>query len=250
MWHKSLLIHFKGNPTKLNREKIMMEEIRSTDWLRYIWMIPAIGAGLTVLGLILPSSYSDYAILKDTWIWFFGFWFSTSEYATQSTGWPDAIYNNPDDTKLMIVGAVAVVLLLIALILMISASTTGRQGRINKVTGGTGLFGGILAIIGPVFYYYYLDAEIDHWQIFDPSIGFYLPIIGGIVGIIGGILAGYAYLLERKGPISVYQPKPVEKPTMGTQVTDQIQREEYKYCPNCGAKLLGPYCHECGIKVY
>jgi MFS family permease len=227
-----------------------MAQIRSTDWLRHIWMLPAIGAGLTILGIFLPACYSDFTVLKDTWMWFFGFWYSTSEYATQSTGWPNAIYSSPDDAKLITVGVVTVVLLLIALILMATASTTEKQGRRNNVLAGTIIFGGILAIIGPIFYYYYIDAETVHWEIFDPSIGFYLPIIGGIVGIIGGILTGYAYLLERKGPISTYQPQPVEKPTLVTQVTTQIQPEEYKYCPNCGVKLLGPYCHECGNKVY
>ena len=188
-------------------------------------------------------------------MWFFGFWFSTSEYATQPTGWPSDFYVDPYDNKLMIGGAIATVLLLIALILMVTASTTGRQGGSNKVAAGTSLFGGILAIIGPVFYYYYLDAEIAyygtsiHWVVFDQSFGYYLPIIGGIVGIIGGIAAGYAYSQERGGLVSTYQPQPVEQPTTGAQVTDQSQQEGRNFCPNCGAELVGPFCRECGTKV-
>ncbi len=226
-----------------------MAQMISTDWVQHIWKITVVGAVLTLFGLILPACYSDFGPLDETYMWFFGFWSTTSEYATQSTGWPSDFYVDPYDSRLMIGGAVATVLLFIALILMATASTTGRQGGSNKVAAGTSLFGGILAIIGPVFYYYYLDAEIAyygvsvHWTFFDQSFGYYLPIIGGIVGIIGGIAASYAFTLESK----VTPERVIEKYQPPTKTQVDVQR--YRFCANCGAELVGPFCRECGTKA-
>jgi hypothetical protein len=237
-----------------------MAQIRSTDWLRHIWKISAIGAGLTVLGLLLPACHSDFVYLQDTWMWFFGYWFTTSDYFYESSGWPNDFYVDPYGNDLMTAGIGATIFLVIALILMATASATGKQGGRNNLLAGTSIFGGILAIIGPAFYYFYIDSALNityyghstniHWYFFDQGIGFYLPIIGGIVGIIGGIAAAYAYSLERKGPISTYQPQPMKKPMTVAQVTDQSPREGYKFCPNCGAKVAGPFCYECGTKIY
>lgn len=80
----------------------------------------------------------------------------------------------------------ATLLLIIALLLMFTAFTTAKNERDNKLSAGTGLLGGFLAIIGPAFYYFYLDAEIVssgvsvHWMAFEPSFGFFLSIIGSI----------------------------------------------------------------------
>ena len=62
------------------------------------------------------------------------------------------------------------------------------------------LLGGILAIIGPIVYYFYLDVQIPavFWDHFFPFIGVYLSLIAGILGIIGAIMAGYATKLKRK----------------------------------------------------
>jgi hypothetical protein len=242
------------------KEEIFMAQMKSIDLVQHIWKITVVGAVLTLLGLLLPACYSDLSYLRDTWMWFFGFWFTTSEYFYKTSGWPSDFYVEPYDDDLMIAGAVATVLLIIALILMATASKTGKQGGRNNVVAGTSLFGGILAIIGPVFYYYYIDAELSmtyygysvniHWTFFDPSFGYYLPIIGGILGIIGGILAGYAYSQEKRGGVSKYQPQPMEKTTRMAKNIDQSQELGQKFCPNCGAKLTGSFCQECGTKAF
>ena len=105
-------------------------------------------------------------------------------------------------------------------------------------------------------YYGYLNIEIPgYWILFDPSFGFYLPLVAGIVGIIGAAAAAYASSVESKFPAerliteSVFKPQPVNRPTIETEGLFQSQHETPKFCGNCGEKLIGPFCKVCGTKA-
>ena len=236
---------------------INIAQIRSTDWVQHIRKILRVGAVLTFLGLLVPACFSDLGPLSDTYMWFFGFWFSTSEYLSPKAGFPSDFYVDPVDEKLMIGGGVATALLIIALIVMSISSSYARNEKDNKIAAGTGFLGGILAIIGPAFYYFYLDAEIVemgvsvHWFFFDPSFGFYLPIIGGILAIIGAIAAGYAFTLESKRePVEITTYKPTsDKLVMDKEPEITSQQERPIFCKKCGTKLVGDFCQECGAKA-
>ncbi|MFX0081984.1 MAG: hypothetical protein ACFE94_09550 [Candidatus Hodarchaeota archaeon] len=239
-----------------------MEEMRTKDSAyvyiyEHIWKVLSGAAVLIVLGLILPAGFSDLGPLSDTYMWIFGFWFSTSDFVSPSAGWPSDFYVEPHDAALMTGGIVAVILLIFALIIISTASRTAKYEGVDKVAAGTGLIGGILAIIGPAFYYYYLDSEIVemgvsvHWMTFDPSFGFYLPILGGVLGILSAIAIGYAYTLETKRkPEDTIPSKPTpDKIAMDKELEVINQQEVPKFCKNCGTKLVGEYCQECGQKA-
>ncbi len=105
------------------------------------------------------------------------------------------------------------VIIFIMAILMFISSRNAKDGRNNKAATVTSVIGIILAFVGPGIYYGYLDRKIiNYWAVFDPGIGFYLPIIAGVLGIIATSFIIYAITLEsKKGEEQVtekYQPPP------------------------------------------
>ena len=152
--------------------------------------------------------------------------------------------------KYMTIGIGTVLILISVAIFMFVSSNNAKYEKNNKVATGTSVIGTILAFVGPGVYYGYLEREFPgFWSyLFNPGIGFFLPIIAGILGIIATSFNIYAITLESKvGEERVtekYQPPP------DTQIDFQVQQEGPKFCPNCGAKLTGPFCQECGTKAY
>jgi hypothetical protein len=227
-----------------------MEQIRSNDWTQHIWKIAKAAAIFIIIGIITPPTgimESDGVIF----LWYFGFWF-LSVGGTTDAGFIDSFYVDPYDTKYLTIGIISLVLLFIAFAVVSAASKKVREEKDYKTAGGLSAFGGILAFIAIGAYYGYLDSEFSgYWMVFDPSFGFFLPLIGGILGIIGGIAAGYAYSLESQGQLrstQPYQPAPtkmeIDKSTEDTTIV-----EKPSFCKNCGTKLVGEYCQECGQKA-
>jgi hypothetical protein len=223
-----------------------MAQTYSRGWTDHIWKILMVGGVFTFLGIILPSC----AVLESgitLFMWYFGFWIMTDP--TSDSGGASDFFLDPYDDKYMTIGVTSIVILIIALILMISAANILKADKNKGASAGLGIIGGILAIVGPAAYYFYIKDEFSgFWMTFDESFGFYLPIIGGILGIIGAIAAGYAYSLERKGPA---QPMVGTVPSGGipAQAAIPTTQEGKRYCSNCGAEVHGPFCQECGQKV-
>jgi hypothetical protein len=219
-----------------------MAQTYSRGWTDHIWKILMAGGIFTFLGIILPSC----AILESgitVFLWYFGFWIMTDP--TADSGGASDFFADPYDNKYMTIGVTTIVILIIALILMISAANSLKADKNKGVSAGLGIFGGILAIVGPAAYYSYLKDEFSgFWIAFDESFGFYFPIIGGIIGILGAIAAGYAYSLDRKGPA-----KPMAGTVPSGEIPPQAAISGKKYCSNCGAEVHGPFCQECGQKV-
>ncbi len=140
------------------------------------------------------------------------------------------------------------VIIFIMAILMFISSRNAKDGRNNKAATVTSVIGIILAFVGPGIYYGYLDRKIiNYWAVFDPGIGFYLPIIAGVLGIIATSFIIYAITLEsKKGEEQVTEKY---KPPPDKYVDVLVQQEGLKFCANCGAKLTGPFCRECGTKA-
>jgi len=184
-------------------------------------------------------------------MWFAGFWVVWYEglygMETDSGGPRDFFLPEYADKYIGLAGAV-IAMLIIAAILMFISSKKAKYGKDNKVAIATSAVGTVLAFLGPGVYYGYLQREFTNfWVVFDQGIGFYLPIIAGVLGIIATSFNIYAFTLEPKvgeeRVIEQYQPPPDQ------QVDVQVQQEGLKFCPNCGAKLTGPFCQECGTKV-
>jgi hypothetical protein len=194
----------------------------------------------------VSESYYGYSISVTELIWYFGLYF----YSISAYGYSETDFDFFPEEYLRW-GIAALILFIFAFILMIVSASKESRENDHKIAAATGIVGGILAFIGLGVYYGGLRDEFPgFWSVGDPSVGFYLPIVGGILGVIGGIMAGYAYSQEQAGVVSKYHPQPAEQPTTVTQVTDQSQKEALNYCPNCGAELVGPYCRECGTKAY
>lgn len=186
-------------------------------------------------------------------MWFAGFWVMWYEgpygMETDSGGPRDFFVPEYADKYIGLASAV-VIMLIIAAILMFISSKKAKYGKDNKAAIATSAIGTVLAFVGPGVYYGYLKQEFYplFWVGFDPGIGFYLPIIAGVLGVIATSFNIYAFTLEskvgEKRVIEQYQPPPDQ------QVDVQVQQEDLKFCPNCGAKLTGPFCQECGTKAY
>ncbi|MFX1427532.1 MAG: hypothetical protein ACFFBE_13840 [Promethearchaeota archaeon] len=228
-----------------------MEQLRSTDWIRHIPKIFRVGAVLSIIGIFLPANHnfqSSGGINLTEFVWYFGLYF----WSIFGSGYSEADTDFIDNSVYLTVGIIAAVLLFFAFIFMVIAANKARNETDHKISAATGLLGGILAFISIGEYYFGLKREFPtYWNIADPSFGFYLPLIGGILGTIGAVAVGYAYSLEIKGePIIKAQYTPIpDKVPMEEQVEAPGEKEKPNFCKNCGAKLLGPYCQSCGAKA-
>ncbi|MBY8992793.1 MAG: hypothetical protein KGD58_18765, partial [Candidatus Lokiarchaeota archaeon] len=92
-----------------------MEQIKTDNWINHIWKLPVIGAILAICGIILPASNSE-AFGGDTYLWYFGFWFSTSSLLSPPFGTTTDMFAAPYAGKYDMIGYAAIILLVIALI--------------------------------------------------------------------------------------------------------------------------------------
>lgn len=231
-----------------------MEQVRSNDWMRHISKLLRAGAIISLIAVFLPSAgviESFYGYHVTFFFWYTGFfWASLTGYAPE-TGFIGELYSG---TNYVAYGVGAIVLLIIAFILLNVGASKSSDQRDMKIAAGTSAVGGILSFIGPAVYYFGVKQDIPGFfgiGGFDPSFAVYLPIIGGILGIIGAIMAGYAYSLEIKGePIrkTSFQPT-TDKMTIDKEPEVTNQQEKPVFCKNCGTKLKGEYCQECGQKA-
>jgi len=176
-----------------------MAQIKKRGWTQHIWKLIMAGGILTLLSIVFPSTFF---IESGAWVllWYIGFWWGGDIYGGEGMGFASDFFLSPYDDRYMTIGVITTVLLIIALILMAISAINTKNERNIKLNAGMSLLGGILAIIGPIVYYFYLDAEIPavFWDHFLPFLGIFLPIIAGILGIIGAITVVYATKLKRK----------------------------------------------------
>lgn len=169
-----------------------MAQIKKKDRTQYIWKIIMAGGGLTLLSLVLPSAFF---IESGVWglLWHIGILWGGDIYGGEVIGFID-------DGRYIPIGVITTALLIIALILMAISARNTKKERNFKLNAGISLLGGILAIIGPIVYYFYLDTEIPvlFWDHFLPFVGVFLPLIAGILGIIGAIMLVSATKLGSK----------------------------------------------------
>ena len=176
-----------------------MSQIKNKNRTQYLWKLIMAGGFLTLLSIVFPSAMF---MISGVWVflWYIGFWWGQDVYGGENMGFASDFFESPYDDTYMTIGVITMVLLIIALILMLISARNTKHERSYKLNAGMSLLGGILAIIGPIAYYFFLDAEIPvlFWDLFFPFIGIFLSIIAGIVGILGAIMVGYASTLGSK----------------------------------------------------
>jgi hypothetical protein len=218
--------------------------------MRHIPKLLKAGAFLVIISIFLPAIHvfenlGPFDLMS--FIWYFGLAFASITGGGASESDIDFI----DSDEYMTWGIAAIVLFIFAFILMVAAASKSKDEN-HKISAATGLLGGILAFIGVAEYYIGLRQEIPgYWTIADPSFGVYIPIIAGFLGIIGAIAAGYAFSLESKGELREkvpYQPTP-DKMVIDKEPGVTSEEEIPVFCKNCGTKLAGEFCQECGQKA-
>ncbi|MFX0106395.1 MAG: hypothetical protein ACFE75_13030, partial [Candidatus Hodarchaeota archaeon] len=115
---------------------------------------------------------------------------------------------NPGDIdKYMTIGITVIVLSILAMIAMFIATNQAQYKKRKPLAAGMSLIGGIIALIAPIAYYFYIQeirvfAIFRFWDAFDQSFGFYIPIVAGIIGILGAVAFVYAYIREGRREIA------------------------------------------------
>ena len=168
-----------------------MAQIEKETYPQYLGKVLKATGVLILLSIALPSA-NHLGTGEWNLLWFIGIFWGGTVYGDQFIG-----YIN--DASYIPTGVISTVLLIVALILIAISATNVKKERKGKLAVGIRLVGGILAIISPIIYYFYLNAELPlFWDQYFPSIGVYLSIIGGILGIISAILV--VFTTKKKSP--------------------------------------------------
>ena len=194
-----------------------MSQIRSTGWSRHITIISTIGGALALFGALVPSCHiieSDLIFF----LWYFGFYYMNSIHIGSTIGMVQDFVNPGDVDKYMTIGITVIVLSVLAMIIMFIAANQAKYRKRKPLAAGMSLVGGILALIAPLTYYFYVKeirvfSIFRFWDAFDLSFGFYILIVAGIIGILGAVGFIYAYIRERRKEISTNPQQLVDQPT-------------------------------------
>ena len=98
---------------------------------------------------------------------YWGFWFVSVGSDTE-TGMINEMFAPEYADKYMTIGIIASVLLIIAMIAMFISSNQAKLEKNKSIAAGTSIFGGILALVAPIAFYYYLEENLPgFWIGFD-----------------------------------------------------------------------------------
>ncbi|MFX1426852.1 MAG: hypothetical protein ACFFBE_10400 [Promethearchaeota archaeon] len=215
------------------------------DWRPYTWVLPIIGAIFGLISLATPviGSLTIYdiswggAVSGNFEIWMLGYWESGSY-----NGWVNELSSElPIPINATITPFIICFIgLLICAVLGIRAGILGYQGTYKKSMAA---LSGILMIGLTILFIIWVEIEWspfsgDTWEEewfdvykyqFDPDFGVIGPFIGGVFCLIGAFIS----------------PEERSMQTVSKQ-SKLIPASQINYCPECGAKVTGKFCSNCG----
>ncbi|MFX1410980.1 MAG: hypothetical protein ACFFA6_11545 [Promethearchaeota archaeon] len=234
-----------------------MAEIRD-----YIWLCPFIGSILVAIGLFTPAVYENVG-MSSTFIWMTGFMvYSGGTYGPETDFFDIPGYFIP--------GIISTVFLAICVIILFVSSLTHR----GKETPGSWIALGILLIGGAIYFiagveigyaiYWYRELEtygytpewISFWNdtILNPGFAVIAPFIGGGLTILGAIIG--KTVGKQVGIVKPAATPAIEKPAPVAQtpppITPVEEPKEFRFCPECGAKIMykeSKFCGSCGYEI-
>ncbi|MFX1315563.1 MAG: hypothetical protein ACFE9T_06830 [Promethearchaeota archaeon] len=235
----------------------------------YIWLCPFIGAVLIGISLFTPAAYEAHGIYH-SFVWMTGFMVLTGGMDGPETGLFAEPFTGEVILGYVIPGIIATIFLTICTIILFVSSLTHR----GKETPGSWIALGILLIVGVIYfiagvetgvaiywyrqyetYYGYTPEWVSFWNDYDYNPGFAViaPFIGGGLAILGAILGktvGRQVGVAKPAAIPrVEKPVPVAPTPPSTPAEEP---KDYRFCPECGAKIMykeSRFCGSCGYEI-
>ncbi|TFG23660.1 MAG: hypothetical protein EU533_02955 [Promethearchaeota archaeon] len=234
---------------------------KNTRKKNYSWIFPLIGGILTLIGMVSPTATFSYSGVNWSW-WMWNLTvMSVIGYGSVST--------YPSEIDFILPSMITTVAISLSLVMLLIFSYKTKKREISKKGFILGTFPSAAITIGVLIYYAnamqiaFIDgvtiegevfpAGYIFWDVFSPSFGIILPVLGAILAIIGvGVHLSFLKQREIIGEQYIYTPIPTEIPRK-IPIEIGTPKITFNFCPECGNKLLNPdfsYCTNCGFKLH
>ncbi len=216
-----------------------------------------------MISLITPAAYYNELGLKE-YYWMWGLYHvDISGYGTETLLMP---LESPGRYMIPIFLSgifSAFIIFLCSIISIISANKVRLNRKDPKVASSTWIGIGLLLIVSSIVYIIAINITMgdyieyvlsqlpngyiapDFWDVYNPGFGIIGPFLGAAFSIIGAIAIKVA---KPKEEISF----PAEKKELVKEAPTDESITQYKYCPECGQKLLyseSKFCSYCGFEL-
>ncbi|MFX1476875.1 MAG: hypothetical protein ACFFCI_01970 [Promethearchaeota archaeon] len=142
-----------------------------------LWAFVLLAGILGIVSIFTPTIYiSDESAF--IWVW--------NLYVTNNIGFVQT------DEMLFTLGVVATIFIALGTLIILFSGVVSKVKKKN--VGFFALIGGLLLLIGPIFYLGGISTEEGIWEYFSVNVGSILPFIAGIIAILTGIMG----ILKRK----------------------------------------------------
>ena len=220
----------------------------------YYWVPPLIGGILSLIALATPATYTNQMGL-DFYVWMWGL-ASISLYHYYYGTFTDTTFT--DNMSLLIPSIICTLLVFISAVALIVFANMNRRGTAVQEVKNKWYFSSILLIITTAGWMivYEVVAQVETsfswWENMDPGFGVIGIFIGAVISLIGTAVSSYMVrqgqrvitpykqlpteqgLPIQKGP----QPMPTTAPKFCPMCGNKIENETFKFCSNCGFKLI------------
>ena len=213
----------------------------------YYWAPPLIGGILSLIALATPATYiSQMGNYIYVWMWGLASikLYSYYGYITDTTF--------TDNMSLLIPSIICSLVVFIGAVALIGSANLNRKGaRDVQQVKNTWYFLSSLLIITTagwmIAYEVVCRAETDlsWWDYMDPGFGVIGVFLGAVISLIGTAVSSYMARQKQRVmvpykqlPMQKPQPLPTTTPKFCPMCGNKIENETFKFCSNCGFKLI------------